>query len=325
VLKTGTAVTSMDMVQTPKVINQSSSHAIVNQQTKVKSVPAKRAHHFHKPVQKSSSTDHLGSKKRKDLHKRLAHTAHRAELLRRASIPGKAPSKKRRFSLKSFLTHQATLGCFVALVLGITGYVSIDTWLTNRKVESQTARASDRSTSPEGDEPQIVEEGKDESSLPKNALTNYRTAADIPRAVYINKLKIAARLLPMGVNKDSSLRAPINIYDAGWYTGSAKPSTGGAVVIDGHASGPTREGLFAYLETLTEGDTITIETGDGKKYNYRVVAKETVDRTQVDMQKLMLPHGTAIQGANFITCSGKWLQGKETFSQRSIVYTELIK
>lgn len=324
VTKTATA-TSMDLVQKPKTTKQSPIYAIVNQQTKVQGVPAKRAHHFHKPVQKVSHVDQSAAKRRKDLHKRLAHTAHRAEVLRRASSPAKVPPKRRRFSLKSFLTHQATLGCFIALILGVTGYVSIDTWLTNRKVESQTVSASSRATNTEGDKPQVAEEGKDEAPLPKNALANYRTAADIPRAVYINKLKVAARLLPMSVNKDSSLQAPINIYDAGWYTGSAKPATGGAVVIDGHASGPTREGLFAYLETLVEGDTITIETGNGKKYNYRVVAKETVDRTKVDMQKLMLPHGTAIQGANFITCSGKWLQGKETFSQRSIVYTELIK
>ncbi len=233
------------------------------------------------------------------------------------------PTKARRHSLARFFTGRAVLTLVATVIVTLSGYVSIDTWLTNRNVASEVHASAGGSAQKDDTTP--ADEGRDESALPKNALANYKVATDQPRALYINKLKVAARLMPMSVNNDSSLQAPKNIFDAGWYTSSAKPGTGGAVVVDGHASGPTREGLFAYLDTLVAGDIITIETGNGTKYTYQVKATEAVDRTKIDMQKLMLPYDNAIQGANFITCSGKWQQNEKTFSQRTIVYTELIK
>ena len=167
-------------------------------------------------------------------------------------------------------------------------------------------------------------EGKDETDPPADVLAGYTVEPTHPRAIYIDKIGVRAKVLPMSLNPDRSIQAPINIFDAGWYTESAVPSRAGAVVIDAHASGPTREGLFAYLDTLTKGDTIEVETGDGTRYTYRVVATETVKLEDVDMKKLMLPYGTATHGANFITCAGDWLEGSETFNERAVVYTELV-
>lgn len=97
------------------------------------------------------------------------------------------------------------------------------------------------------------------------------------------------------------------------------------MVVDAHASGPTRQGLFAYLDTMVKGDTIEVETGNGQRYTYKVVATETVNIDKVDMQKLMLPHGNVTHGANFITCTGDWLKDSQTYNERAIVYTELVR
>ncbi len=86
-------------------------------------------------------------------------------------------------------------------------------------------------------------------------------APDLPRVLSIPKLNTKARIMPMPVNGDGSMQAPINIYDAGWYTGGVRPGDKGAAVIDAHASGPTRQGLFAYLDTLKQGDNIIVEKG----------------------------------------------------------------
>jgi len=257
-----------------------------------------------------------------DIHRQLGKTAKRTDILERSlqsSILTKSTSTG-RFSL-----GRAFFVGFVAIIVALTGYVSLDTWLTNRKVESQYVHASDGNASQNEKTATSGAEGQDESTLPSNTLASYKVAAHQPRAVYIPKLKVAARLISMGVNKDNSLQSPRNIFDAGWYNKSAVPGKGGAVVIDGHASGPTREGLFAYLDTLSVGDKVTIETGDGTKYTYKVSGKEALDRSMVDMQKLMLPSGTALQGANFITCSGKWQENDATYSERTIVYTELVE
>jgi LPXTG-site transpeptidase (sortase) family protein len=258
------------------------------------------------------------------MHRQLAQTAKKTDILQKSLHVEQTHLKKKRTGFSLF-SRKAGLVMMATVIVALSGYVSIDTWLTNRKVESQYVHASSVSSSSDNRATEDSGEGRDESNLPQGALANYKVSAEQPRAVYIPKLKVSARLMPMGVNKDSSLQAPKNIFDAGWYTQSAIPSKGGAVVVDAHASGPTREGLFAYLDTLAVGDMVTIETGNGTKYTYKVTLTETVDRTQVDMQKLMLPSGNAIQGANFITCSGKWQEKESTFSQRTIVYTELVK
>ena len=210
---------------------------------------------------------------------------------------------------------------FVASVFVlVTGYVSIDTWVTNNRVKAETAQGqvSDATTVSKADE------GKDETKPTAAMLGKYAVAPSLPRVLYINKLHIAARIMPMGVNNDGSIQAPGNIYDAGWYNGSVKPGDIGAMFIDGHASGPTREGLFAYLDTLAAGDEIQVEKGDGSRLTYRVVTTETVPLDSLDMKKALLPPNGTLRGLNLMTCTGEWIEGQETYNQRVIVYAEQI-
>ena len=167
-------------------------------------------------------------------------------------------------------------------------------------------------------------EGSDEKQLPKNSLKDYAVSASLPRALYINKLGIAARTLPMSVNPNGSVQAPLNIYDAGGYTGSVKPGEIGAVFIDAHASGPTEVGLFGKLHELVAGDILQIEKGDSTRISYRVIHTETVDKDSVDMKSMLLPYGRALRGLNLMTCAGTWEDNSKTLSQRVLVYTEQI-
>ena len=215
----------------------------------------------------------------------------------------------------------AICGVLLAGCVGWIGYEYYTYHQQMRGYEEEVEVATGEDATPRQHQ---AAEGKDEIEPSGDVLANYVVEPSHPRAIYIEKLGVRARVLPMGLNPDQSIQAPINIFDAGWYTESAVPSRAGAVVIDAHASGPTREGLFAYLDTLTKGDAIEVETGDGTRYTYRVVATETVKLEDVDMKKLMLPYGTATHGANFITCAGDWLEGSETFNERAVVYTELV-
>lgn len=167
-------------------------------------------------------------------------------------------------------------------------------------------------------------EGREEVPVAPDALAGYTVAADEPRILTINSIDVRARILPMGVNPDNSMQAPINIYDSGWYNRSAKPGQPGASVIDAHASGPTRQGLFAYLDTLKQGDRVSVERGDGEVLNYEVMAVETVPLSAIDMEKVLQPYSDAIEALNLITCAGQWLQDQRTYDQRAIVYTKRI-
>ena len=166
-------------------------------------------------------------------------------------------------------------------------------------------------------------EGKDESE-DAGALERYVAAATDPRAIFISKLDIKARTLPMSVNPDGSMQAPINIFDAGWYTGAARPGQKGATVVVAHASGPTRQGLFAYIDTLSVGDTVEIERGDSNILKYRVIEKKTVPLDEVDMNEMTTPR-RGDEGLNLMTCGGLWDSQKKTYNQRIMIFTERVQ
>jgi len=170
----------------------------------------------------------------------------------------------------------------------------------------------------------VAKEASDETPVAANAASTYQVAADEPRILTIASLNISARIKPMGVNSIGAIAAPVNIYDSGWYTGSTKPGTIGAAFIDGHASGATRKGLFAYIDTLKNGNEVSIERGDGQVLKYKVVHTETVSKDSVDMSKVLRTYDGAREGLNLMTCTGTWIKNERTYDKRAIVYTERV-
>jgi LPXTG-site transpeptidase (sortase) family protein len=127
----------------------------------------------------------------------------------------------------------------------------------------------------------------------------------------------------MGVSTKNQLQAPGNVYDAGWYNASAQPGQPGAMLIDGHISSWTTQGVFYGLNKLKAGDAITITRGDGQKFTYGVVKVATVDAKSVDMSSLLVSADTAKPGLNLISCSGDVIPGSNEFDKRITVYATL--
>lgn len=267
--------------------------------------------------------------KRSDINRYLSRTAKKSDLLNRSielSEQKKSQLLKKAsvfHKFRSFFSRYALSGLAVAVLIA-AGYISVDTWLVNQRVTNEvmaTSSGDDDNATDDATSHQ-VQEGMDETPATEDRLKSYKVAADLPRAIYIDKIDVKARVLPMGVNTDGTMQSPINIFDAGWYSSSSKPGEVGAMVVDAHASGRLREGLFAYIDKMAVGDVITIEKGDGKKLNYRVTHTEEVPLDQVDMKKLLLPYGSATNGLNLITCSGSYVKASATYDHRTIVYAE---
>lgn len=72
-------------------------------------------------------------------------------------------------------------------------------------------------------------EGRDETE-DVDVVANYKAAPTDPRAIYIDKINMKARTLPMATNPDGTMQAPINIFDAGWYTGDGAVRPGQKVL-----------------------------------------------------------------------------------------------
>lgn len=167
------------------------------------------------------------------------------------------------------------------------------------------------------DEVEISKEKKEEYSVPDPSY---------PKYISIPKLNIEkARIIQLGlISGTNQLDSPPSIFDAGWYIKSAKPGSGsGALLLDGHNSGPTKAGIFEKLHELKSGDEIIIERGDGQIFSYKVQDNRVMNLDDVNsadnkfgMATMLQSIDSSKEGLNIITCVGDWDYSKSTFSQR---------
>jgi len=125
------------------------------------------------------------------------------------------------------------------------------------------------------------------------------------------------------------LDVPKTLDDTGWYTKSATPGSGvGAVVIDGHNGGISRNGIFAGLDKLKKGDQISIERGDGKRFTYEVYDVRDMPLEWVNkagMKEMMYSVEPDKEGLSLITCSGRWVPKDKVFDRRILVRATIVE
>lgn len=212
----------------------------------------------------------------------------------------------------------------IVAILTISGYLAYDTWMTNREAQEMFFNKPISSLSINSIAT-AQEESLDTATVSNQAVSAHTAPADQPRYISIPAININnARVLSVGVNSDGNIDVPKNVNDTAWYDGSAKPGQDGAVFIDGHTSfSRSFTAIFDNLPKLNIGDTITIERGDGKKFTYKIVDKETISRDRVDMNKALSVQGDAKQGLTLMTCTGKYNYATGGAQDRLIIYAVL--
>jgi sortase (surface protein transpeptidase) len=169
----------------------------------------------------------------------------------------------------------------------------------------------------------IADTHVNESSLTSNDINGYKAEESHPRYITIPSINLSnTRVFPVGLNSTTLPALPDNIHDAGWYTKSAMPGSGGVVLIDAYNLGITTNGAFTKLGALKKGDTVIIVRGDGKSFSYNVVDNQTMSLDTVVTSGLSLMTTPAIagqEGLNLITFDGQWVPKLGTFDKRTIV------
>lgn len=207
----------------------------------------------------------------------------------------------------------------MAVTLFVTGAViSFMSFKTNKDVVAQVKSAT--STQSETDEDGGMTSGIPDEQGGPPSVNYYRTAASYPRVIRIPKIQTEARVLALAIAPTGALKAPANIFDAGWYKDSARPGEPGAMVVDGHVSGPSKPGIFKNLGKMAKGDKIQIERGDGETFTYTVQATKVFDADKLDMSSVMVPIVPGKPGLNIITCAGKYDKATNKYEQRTVVY-----
>lgn len=207
----------------------------------------------------------------------------------------------------------------LAVLLFIAGvYVAADGLLANRAIQQQASVLGARvqREKPTESKFEAKEHGALSERLP-TGLGGYSVAPDLPRVLHIPSLKVVAPVLHLDARADDSLAAPRNIYETGWYKSSARPTDkDGAILINGHVKGPTKNGVFSGLKDLKGGEVIVLERGDRQMITFVVKSVENVEANTVDMTKLLKSVEPGKLGLNFITYGDE----SDVAKSRVIVY-----
>lgn len=224
----------------------------------------------------------------------------------------KTPKIKRNQKIRKII-----ISILVGLIIIVTGIISwrlIDEYINNNPIT-------------------IVDNKPDDPRLERNETLpegEWIVAPDEPRYMTIERLGIVnARVVGLGikVGTENQLDDPNNIHDVGWYNESAKPGhevVGNiAGLYDGHNTGYYKDGVFAYLNTLTVGDLIKIERGDGEVFNYEVHEVAMPLLEEIDMTLMRQSAIDGIEGLNIISCGGDWDESRGTYTHRVTIRATL--
>lgn len=144
-----------------------------------------------------------------------------------------------------------------------------------------------------------------------------------PARLVIPKIGMNARVLAMGLTLDNKMAVPANYVDAGWFGLGARPGEVGSAVIGAHVDdGGVVNGIFKNLKTLAVGNKVLVEQADGEKLTFVVTKIGVYGAEDRDTDDVFFRADKA--RLNLITCHGAWLPEKNTYSQRLIVFTELV-
>lgn len=144
-----------------------------------------------------------------------------------------------------------------------------------------------------------------------------------PVFINIPKLGIQTNIEPVGIDSRGRMDVPKNVDNVAWYNLGYKPGEEGNAVLAGHLD--DREGkpaVFYNLESLQRGDEVDVVDEDGKVFKFIVTRRAIYDDAKFPIEEVFISSGKA--QLVLITCTGTYSPLAKNYSQRIVVYSELI-
>ncbi len=156
----------------------------------------------------------------------------------------------------------------------------------------------------------------------QNATSQPDTIA-APTTLKIESITVAAPIYPVGLTPEGDMDITEDPMQTAWYEPGPKPGEVGSAVIAGHYGWKNGvPSLFNELNTLKPGAEIKIVAEDDKELTFAVTHIENYSYKDDATEVFRSNDGKA--HLNLITCQGEWNKGLSTYSERYVVFTELV-
>jgi hypothetical protein len=138
-----------------------------------------------------------------------------------------------------------------------------------------------------------------------------------PTRVIVAALNIDGPVIPVGVNADSQLDVPPDARTLVWYKHGPSPGEPGSAVIAGHLNWRGTSGIFARLDEIPVGATITVIYDDGSQKDFIVSSVELVPKPAVAVDGIFATDGEHL--LRLITCGGEFEKKVRSYRSNVVV------
>ncbi len=149
------------------------------------------------------------------------------------------------------------------------------------------------------------------------------TTAFVPARISVAAIGVKAEIEPVGKKPDGSMATPSALQRVAWYAPGSRPGSKGNAVFAGHVNNALGlPGVFKELKKLVAGDTVIMESTDGRSLTYVV---EEVNRYLTDEAPLEAIFSTSGPSRIIlITCEGEWDEETRSFDKRLVITARLL-
>lgn len=148
-------------------------------------------------------------------------------------------------------------------------------------------------------------------------------AFGVPVRLSIPRIRVDATVAAAGLTPDGSMDIKKDLVDVAWYKFGPPPGNKGSAVIAGHYGWENGRGsVFNDLHTLKPGDVITVKSKSSALVSFTVQKIKLYD-PDADASDVF----TSTDGKshlNLITCEGKWISEKQSYSRRLVVFSDKV-
>lgn len=147
-------------------------------------------------------------------------------------------------------------------------------------------------------------------------------AIEPPVRLEITRIKIDATIYETGLTSTGDMDISENPDEVAWYRLGPKPGEIGSAVIAGHYGWKNDHGsIFNNLHVLVKGDEISVYDATGIKKTFVVQATQ-IYNPDADAKKVFISTDRKAH-LNLITCGGTWVDAKNSYTNRLVVFTDL--
>jgi len=145
----------------------------------------------------------------------------------------------------------------------------------------------------------------------------------LPVSISIPSMGVRAEVESVGLDEKRNMDVPKKAENAGWYNLGAKPGEKGSAVMAGHFDDPKgAPAVFWDLKKIKTGEEIKVTDENGVTYAFAVTSVENYPWNDFPLNKVFAD--SSGNKLNLITCSGDWDKESKNYSQRTVVYADLI-